>query len=374
MISVITSKADQEWQSSNAKPFCEKSYKPLRMFCQSLHLFAAIVYQVAAFAVQFFNAEAASKFQTKSLYSFIQFNRSVQYLVYGEHLIDFSVNLGMQNLEKRGETIQWLKDRFGMTDEGINWQPQVGQIIDASRLKSDMNEGTCNGVSTHFIRSYLKAIEAGYSHIDAIKKIAPLYAHGAPDSAYLTQMFYKAINFEHVKKIIDDEEQKYEQALKETSPVHSIANLEAFLESAKEHGIDQAYELLKVQKKYPIGDAYANKLHQIALDISLRASNMMGLRVTSTPFKLSGEQVALEDLEALPNGIYQVHILSARKGEGHGISYIKSETGQDVIFDPNLGTLTMDRQMAAKILQSRIDFVVFGSKLDALLFYSCAID
>jgi hypothetical protein len=302
----------KELEMSEREPFYKQKFNWLKTITGTVyHIYANLFFNVIFTLTPSFLPDLSKYCQSQSIKNFNKIGRASTLFQYGSRLIDFSVNRTStvsENASNQEEELTAIKRNYQLQD--LYWPARGHTRIDSSKLKQlATRQGCCAGISSHFILCYLNQIQLGKSPIEAIYKIAPLYADEIPKTAEIAQIFEGATHL--------------------ILPIELIISLTADSPRCNISPIP----LLQPQ----------NFMSGSELIMGLTAERQF--RTT----KLNETEKELTELtQTLPDGIYNV-VLNGKKAS-HALVLIKTDQQSYFLFDPNSGTIISDQNQVGKDL------------------------
>jgi|GEM_PF-5910867 len=298
-------------------PFIDKQYKNFTVLSESakrVGLYA--LGMILSYSNKEIAKETLELYQNLSIYQRYRAVYPFQtWCLFGEEVVDFSSNvlpaftenLSVEELEELYGRENWLKWMNLSTDKMYIDKQNVQDVA-----RRDMFEGRCFGISFDFIALYLekKKTHPELSTFDIVKQLAPIFRKGASDRAELAQIC---------------------SLLSERKPPESS-------EESSWTTPEPSYEEWIVSLIKDMGDLLAK-----------------GFGFTLGRSLLCSGKPKSESLESLDPGVYSLMIrFEDTSRHGHAIFVIKTEEEKEYIFDPNYGTLAVDKEN-------------FGTRLEEIL-------
>jgi hypothetical protein len=353
----MTTAATNHLIQTNYIPFCDMRCKGVRVLGQFVgRTLYALVLLVVSLVCRIFSKDLASiYFSMANVQSERGGSALDAYLRFGSSLIDFSYNGCM--LAPSSDTEQnALRARYG--SQAIDPWLQVGTEeipLKLEKLKR-AEGGICLGMSFDFIKQYLQEIQRGVSPMQAVREISSRYVTGAPDSAQLAQIFYRALDriqalekaFEQVDREIEEQEERLEEPLRHTEAALAKIILSKSL---------LAIEKIEAQQDKIVGQQFGLQLGPPEIYVPDEP-----LTDCTAPF--------IQFLTELPNGCYKGRFRSV--GGAHGIALIKSDD-HCFLFDPNIGTLAFGKHEIAEKLWEIGKSSYLTKKAGSLSFSACRL-
>ncbi len=237
--------------------------------------------------------------------------------LFGEEVVDFSYNalpryVGLMSLED-------LQDLYGK-EEIDRWASfktdkwYIDKTAFFNLAKRPMSEGRCYGMSFDFIASYLEEMKSKDSSLEAIKHIASSFAKGASNRAECAQICQSAAR------------------------LYSYPN-------AWDHAASRS-----TGKEFYWG--LPNALVESMDDLLAQ-----GFDLTLNKSMIKREDQDPQDFfSELSNGCHLVLLTDTLSNAAHAIALIKTDSGKQYIFDPNFGTLAVDRENFSTRCEQLIDW------------------
>jgi hypothetical protein len=295
-------------------PFCDKKFKHVRLIAEYVsRTCLALIYIIAAGSSWIFNAKTSHHYCSLAQ---LEFSRSIKwssYLDHGNEIIDFSVNCLTHAHEP---DLELFKMRFGAEEVDRIYKmlfPDDGEKMERK------SRGCCWGMSMDFIASYLEQMEEGKTSLEAAQCIAPHFASGITDRAEVSQIFYPGCRMGRDDFFRRCDMEALYQALGERDGVSLIRDVPFYNEVI--------HPILHLHSEKPV-------VHVM--------DKFVEVGPTFENF-----------IEDIPEGSYEITIYfkSWGKDVAHSIAFIKTSEEKHVIFDPNVGTLAIDRDQSADRLE-----------------------
>ncbi len=345
----------------NSTPFCDASYKGVRVFGQflgrSLYALGLLIVSVAC---RIFNRDLGCMYVSMARF---QFNRGgsalVTYFKFGDKLIDFSYN-GCVIASSSDTEQNALRARYGSNT--VDRWLQIGTDaipLNPEKLKR-VEQGVCLGMTLVFMKEYLQQIQIGVSPMEAIHEVSLRYVTGASDEAQLAQIFYSALGS---TQLIEREWVTLDAAMdrRQTDILRWLKEQQELARTLPREQILAQLTLVQTQFNERFNsfrsDAFSNKIRAISR-IEAQCDEIVGNQfdLQMGPARIyAQEEISVEYdvqfsqfLEELSNGCYAGGFRA--KECAHAVTLIKVSDNQYFFFDPNLGTLALKRNEIAGTL------------------------
>lgn len=249
------------------------------------------------------------------------FNRLYTYILYGNKVINFSMNstgIPIDSSKINGNNLEQLRNIYGeLFDEMQSKVSTESHIIDEEKLSlHPINKGVCLGASLDFISRYLKGNQLQTSTL--IEKISALFSERGTAESQILHILQYALKKE--SDCYSEEEKKYKENL--------------IIE--RHNGIDNTKKIRLFGLKLK-----AKKYSSLA--------NACGFRIESTHIdeyttQKKPSEAFITNFSNLSDGAYLISINNSEIKKGHAMAMIKVSENEIYLFDPNRGTLKFEDQ------------------------------
>ncbi len=317
-----------------------------------------------------------SKYYYSSLYNLEKYKK------FSRVIINFSSNNHNRIMKVHRAGIETLQKFYGK-EKIANWmqlEEKTGmslQLLDIDLLRPGKG-GCCFGMSLEFLFHYLQLEKKGIDSFKAVKSISTLFSKGITKEALLIQIFYKSVGdanknrFDPIMNELDGKLTDIGNEIKDLNEQRKLLyNKIKDAEKDAEKDLKLLDEKIKlINEKY----AFLFQLHNDKL-MRLKAKKIsneviaehIGIKIEKSCDSLTlkkeiEENILLEEIEnfinKLPNGAYQGIISDDSDKPTHAVVFIKTdgEEQKNFIFDPNVGTLAIDKTQTALELFKVLDY------------------